>query len=145
MTKQLTLSKSVLENSKTVNQLLTLANIKPVFQNHVIIIDKRNRDNDICGIEALIENILATHGASFPLGVELTEYRPMAIKASLFASQIFDITQAMFSAGTSRYPANTVKMYLSRFAKHIGKIQLTKNEDFSRTCCKPRTKYYLAK
>lgn len=120
------------------NNVLTTAHVPPVLQGH----------NEANGITGLIAEILKDNGAEFPLGVETTEFRKIAVAAGMFATDIAAQVQLRFSAGSSRYPKESVQVYLAVYlAKKglVGKIQLTKYEDKDRpcSCCKPRTKYFL--
>lgn len=129
------------QNAIDGNNVLTSAGIKPVLQAH----------NEDCGIAGLIRDILTERQAVFPLGVEKTEFRQVAIAASMLATEIAAEVQTRFAAGSTRYPLESVKQYLSVFlAKpsrkasvvRVGKFQLSKTEDAGRPCCKPRTKYF---
>ena len=107
------------------------------------------------GIADLICLILREHDAIFPKGVESTELRPIAVAGSMFTSEILAEVQARFTAGSTRYPLETVKHYLSTTLREgkaqagpvaiVGKIQLQGCEDSNRTCRRPRCKYYLIK
>ena len=98
------------------------------------------------GIATLISEILAEREAVFPLGVEKTEFRNIAIATSLYAKEIIAEVQSRFATGSDRYPDSSVHCYLSTFmAKKgtIGKIKLTNAEDKPRKSSKPRVKFYL--
>ena len=133
--------KEVHQNTMDGNNVLTSAGVKPLLQGH----------NEDCGIAGLIMEILTEKQAVFPLGVETTEFRPVVIAASKFALYLAIEVQSRFAAGSTRYPIESVKQYLSVFLARpsrinkvirIGKFQLSKSEDAGRPCCKPRTKYY---
>lgn len=130
------LLREVATNITDLNNVLTTAGVKNVFQGH-------NINN---GITGLITEILTDNGAQFPAGIEATNLRKIAIGSAMFASEILAEVESRFSAGSTRYPSATVHQYLSVFmAKQgtIGKIRLSNAEDKTRPCCKPRIKFYL--
>jgi len=104
-------------------------------------------ETGVYGIERLIADILKSHNAVFPAGVETTEFKGVAIASSMFASEVIAEVQARF--GKERYPYATIHSYLSYLMSKpncknkVGKIKLTGAEDSGRKCNKPRTKFYL--
>jgi len=129
------------QNTIDGNNVLTSAGVKSLLQGH----------NENCGIAGLIQDILTERQAVFPLGVEKTEFRQVAIAAAMFATDIAAAVQEKFAAGSTRYPLESVKQYLSVFLARptrigkvvrVGKFQLSRTEDADRPCCKPRTKYF---
>ena len=136
------MQRELLDNAHDIGNVLTTAsNVSPVFMPHVF-----NMHTGKHGIKNLIAEILTERGAVFPKGIELTEFRKVATAASMFASEIIDEVQARFTAGTTRYPYETIHLYLSVFmfrSGMIGKIKLTNAEDKPRSCFKPRIKWYL--
>jgi hypothetical protein len=134
------LSTETIEACKAINNTLTIAEVRPHFQAHYA-----NAALDVCGIMALVRDILREGQAEFARGIEATELRKIAVAASMFTSEILAEVQARFSAGTTRYKVQSVKNCLSTYGKldgTIGKIQLSNTEDKPRTCAKPRCKWY---
>lgn len=135
------LCSNVLESGKDANNVMTVAGIPSVFQTHVFNVETGKH-----GVKHLIAEILTEAGAVFPEGIENTEFRPVAVAASMKAEDIKAAVDRHFAAGSSRYPYATVHQYLSVFMFKEGmicKFQLTSKEDNGRTCRKPRTCYYL--
>jgi hypothetical protein len=136
------MSREVLSNSQDINNVLTTSQqVKAVFHTHFA-----DMETGECGIENLIARILREREAQFPKGVESTELRQIAVAGAMFTDEIVTEVQNRFTAGSVRYPKQTVKAYLSVFmakSGKIGRIQLTNSEDKNRTCCKPRCKWYL--
>lgn len=137
------LSREIVDISRDANNLLASAgNVHKFVRTHYV-----DTASGIYGIESLIASILKAHGAQFPKGIEATEFRKVAINASMFASEI--IAEVREAFGNERYPDSVIHSYLSHFmiqpksANKVGKIKLSKHEDATRTCCKPRTKFYL--
>ena len=132
----------IISTSQEINNALTTSgNVRSVFHAHYI-----NLATGEHGIENLITDILAAAGAVFPENVCHTQFKKLAVATSLFASDIFTQVQERFTAGSVRYPDSTIYQYLSVFMsrqRKIGKIKLTGAEDTNRSCCKPRTKYFL--
>jgi len=132
------LSREIVDTSHDLNNLFASAgNVHKFVRTHYV-----DTKTGTYGIESLIKSILKSNGALFPVGIESTEYRTIAIKSAMFVAEIIKEVQATF--GIERYPAQTIHNYLSTFAKtKFGKIKLTNNEDNLRKCCKPRCKYYV--
>ncbi len=131
------------------NNVLTTGQVKSTFQGHAF-----NMESGKHGIANLIAEILTEREAIFAKGIETTELRPVAIAASMFTEEIIAEVQHRFSAGTTRYPYNTIHMYLSVFMRDSGKhslanlprvrkIKLSNEEDKPRKSAKPRGKWYL--
>ena len=138
----ISMQSEILESEKDINNVLsTSKQVGPLFHTHYV-----NMTSGKNGIETLITEILTDCQAIFPQDIENTEFRKIAIAASLFASDIISEVQARFASGSIRYPYETIHQYLSIFMFRkgkVGKIKLTNNEDSDRTCCKPRTKWFL--
>ncbi len=136
------MNREVQSNCQDINNVLTTSGkVKAVFHTHFECMETGE-----CGIADLISRILREREASFPANVEQTELRSIAIAGSMFTSEILAEVQSRFSAGSIRYPLQTVKAYLSVFMRKqgkVGKIQLSNSEDSQRECCKPRCKWYL--
>ena len=144
------MQRDLLGNAQDIGNVLTTAeNVQPAFMPHAF-----NMVTGLHGVANLIADILTEREAMFARGIESTELRKVAIAASMFASEVIAEVQARFAAGTSRYPYETIHMYLSVFMNHenkhalkglpsVAKIKLTNAEDKPRPCYKPRTKYYL--
>lgn len=130
------LSRDIVDSSRDTNNLLASGGIHNLVREHYI-----DTANGIYGIESLIKSILRTNGSVFPAGVEATELRAIAIAGGMFTSEI--IAQVRETFGADRYPDCTIRMYLSKLAKGIGKVQLTGSEDKNRPQPKPRCKWYL--
>lgn len=142
------MSRELLANSQDLNGFFTQAETRPVFQTHYV-----NLEAEQSGIADLITRILWEHEAVFPLhvcgidGKAKTELRPIAIAGSMFTSEVFAKVQEYFSAGSTRYPLQTVKNYLSTYMPkqgQVGKIQLDNAEDSERKCPLARCKWFLA-
>ena len=136
------MSREILSNSQDINNVLTTAENKPVFHTHYV-----NLDASESGSADLITRSLREHEAVFPLNVGETELRQIAIAGSMFTDEILAKVQEYFTAGSTRYPLQTVKNYLSTYmpkAGKVGKVQLKGHEDKGRPCPKPRCKWFLA-
>ena len=138
----ISMQREILTNCQDINNVLTSAqNVSPLFHSHYV-----NMDTAAHGIENLIAEILTAREAVFPKGIEHTEFKKVAIAASMFASEIEKEVEARFTAGSCRYPYETIHQYLSVFMFRkgkVGKIKLSGIEDQPRPCCKPRCKWYL--
>ena len=150
------MSPEVLDSSKAINNTLTTtAIVRPVFMAHYA-----DASNTVMGIMALVKDILRQGEAEFPRNAHETELRKIVIAASMFSSEILAKVQERFSAGTTRYPFQTVKNVLCSYGSNkvygsgprkgqpmgdgsISMIRLSSDEDQPRTCPKPRRKYYL--
>ena len=134
------MSSVVVENCMAINN--TLAETKKVtgfYGTHYA-----NAELDVCGIVALVQDILRENDAVFSRGIENTELRNIGIAASMFTSDIIAKVQERFASAGMRYKAQAVKNVLSTYGKDsIAKIQLTNNEDKPRPCSRPRAKWYL--
>ena len=99
---------------------------------------------EVCGIVALVMDVLRDKQAVFPRHLEqLEEARPAVIACSLFTSDIVSEVQKRWP-NNLRYKPQAVKNVLSTYGKQfIVKVQLTKEEDTPRPCSKPRAKWYL--
>ncbi len=142
------MSRELLQNSQDINGFLTVADIRPHTQTHYA--DTQTGEN---GIADLLSRILRENEAVFPLhvcgidGKAKTELRPIVIAGAMFTSDILSEVKARFTAGSTRYPLQTVKNYLSTYMHKqgkVGKVQLDGKEDSTRTCPKPRCKWFLA-
>ena len=136
------MSREVLSNLRDMNGFLTTSHkVRRVFHAHYADMEAGE-----FGIADLIARILRENEAIFPAGVETTELRQIAISGAMFTDEIIAKVQAYFTAGSIRYPEQTIRAYLSVFmfrSKQVGKIQLTAKEDIGRPCYKPRCKWYL--
>lgn len=132
------MSNETIEACQAVNNTLTTAGVRAHFQAHYA-----NAQLDVCGILALVKDILREAQAEFPRGIEATELRKIAVAASMFTSEILAEVEKRFAAGGLRYKIQAVKNVLSTYGKgEIGKITLTNSEDKPRDCAKPRCKWY---
>ena len=133
------MSGETIEASQAVNNTLTTAGVRAHYQAHYA-----NAQLDVCGILALVKDILREAQAEFPRGIETTELRKIAVAASMFTAEILAKVEERFAAGGLRYKIQAVKNVLSTYGKdEIGKITLTNSEDKPRDCAKPRCKWYL--
>lgn len=133
-------SNEVIETCKAINNTLTTAEVRPHFQAHYA-----NAQLDVCGIMALVRDILREAQAEFPRNAHTTELVNIVIAASMFTSEIIAEVEKRFAAGSTRYKAQSVKNCLSTYGKQdgtIAKVQLTSAQDQPRKCCKPRCKWY---
>jgi hypothetical protein len=136
------MSSEIIASLKDANGFLTVAGIRPHTQAHYA-----NTETGENGIADLISSILRTNKSIFPALVGETELRQVAIANSMFTDEIMAEVERQFSAGSTRYRVRSVRNYLSTYmfrSGKIGKIQLTGLEDTSRTCPKPRCKWFLA-
>ncbi len=141
------LSREIVDNSRDINNVLTTSAVtRAVFHTHFV-----SMDNSLFGIADLITSILREAEAVFPKGIETSELRGVALASALTTDEIKSAIDRRFTAGSIRYPLQSVKSYLSVFmsqsTKHhkatVGKIQMSNAEDKNRECCKPRCKWYL--
>ena len=136
------MAREIHATQRDTNTVLTLGEIAPIFQNHFA--DLATGES---GIADLICRILTEKGAILPARIESSELRKTAIASSLFTQEIIDEVAARFSAGSTRYPVQTIKatlgVTLAKEQKKIVKIQLTNAEDSARNCCRPRCKWYI--
>lgn len=134
------MSSETLEASQAINNTLTTTEqIRPVFMAHYA-----NAKTNVIGIISLVKDILRDSQAEFPRNAHNTELRKIVVGGAMFTRDILAKVQERFTAGSTRYPLQTVKNVLSTYASEdIAKIQLTNAEDQPRECCKPRCKWYL--
>jgi hypothetical protein len=135
------LGRELLSTAQDTNNVLTTATVPSIFQGHYF-----NLETESHGVIALITEILTEHEAIFPLGVESTEFRKTALATALTAEDIMSEIQNKFTAGSTRYPYETIHQNLSIVmfrSKKVGKIRMTNAEDKPRPCNKPRCKWYL--
>ena len=120
-------------SARDLNTILTsTGTVSPVFMAHHF--DPTTGKN---GIKNLILDILVKAGAVFADDQD----REAIIHTGMFTSQIMAECQNRFSAGSSRYPLQTIKSYLSVFMRRessIGFIKLTRTEDTTRKGTKCR-------
>lgn len=133
------IAKGIHANIQDLNCELSARLVKPSLHGHWMQ-----------GVEQLITDILTERDATFPKGVETTEFRKVAIATAMFTQEIKDEVENRFTAGTTRYPLETIETYLSVLMPRkgtIGKIKLTNAEDSPRPRKngKPRYKWYLIK
>lgn len=134
----------VYQASKDINNVLTSAYIvRPIFHTHYV-----QMETGQFGIKDLVCRILKEREAIFPQNVGNTELRSAAIAASLFSDEVNAEVKERFTAGSCRYPEQTIRATLSVTLFKlglVGKIQLTTHEDSDRpsNCKRPRCKYFL--
>ena len=141
-TKAFAVSKSaeLVGECQSINHTLTIADVRPAFQAHYA-----NAQLDVCGIMALVRDILRNAQAEFPRNAHQTELVNIVIAASMFTSEIIAEVEIRFAAGTTRYKSQSVKNCLSTYGKAdgtIAKVKLTSAQDQPRKCSKPRCKWY---
>lgn len=149
------MSGDILDNFRVINGYAKVAHTtRNIFHTHFLDVATGE-----CGIADLIRRILRENNSVFKaqvkndsgelIPIESSELRPIAIAGSMFTSEIIAEVQKRFTAGTIRYPAKTIKAYLSvhlageKGDHTVGKIQLFNHEDSQRDCSKPRCKWYL--
>ncbi len=147
------LNREIVSGSQDINNVLsTSGKVSPLFHAHYT-----NMESGDNGISALIMEILKERDAVFPANfdaVKKSHYndngvRPIVIAASLFTREILDEVEARFTAGTKRYPLETVEAYLSVWLVRggkVGKVKMTKTEDSinrPKNWSKPRCKWFL--
>lgn len=128
------------------NNIMTTAGVANVFQCHY----------PTGGIQKLITEILTDSNAIFPACYDkiskahysANPFRKLVLAASLTADEILAEVENRFSAGSTRYPYETVIMYLSVFMVRkgqIGKVKQTNYEDANRpkSSNRPRQKFFL--
>jgi hypothetical protein len=94
----------------------------------------------------LIASILKKNGAVFPANVMETEFRSVAIAASMFTEDIIAKVQAIFTQDTKRHSYGSIHTFLSVHMMKkgkVGRIQLSGIQDQPRTSRKPRGKWFL--
>jgi len=134
-------AEDIKQNSQDINNILTEGAVKPHVQTHWTDVESGRH-----GLAGLIVQILGASGAVFPAGIESTGLRSVAIGGAMFTAEIEGAVWRHFSIGSTRYPRQSIRNYLSTYmagAGIVGKIQLTNSEDKGRPCCKPRAKWYL--
>jgi hypothetical protein len=130
------LARELVDGARDKNNVLASGEIHYFVRDHYV-----DPSTGTYGIENLIKSILKSNSAVFPKGVEHSALRNVAIGAAMFTDEIIKSVRITF--GQDRYPDTTIRMYLSKFAKGLGKIKLTNAEDTNRPCCKPRCKWYV--
>lgn len=100
--------------------------------------------NDIHGIGELLESILESFGCVHDSGIEHTTQRETAIEHSMFMHELQTAVEDAFASAGKRYPNVSLRVYLSNHKRGyvFESIQLTSAEDSTRTCPRPRCKYY---
>lgn len=138
------MTREIQQSSQDINNVLTTSTItRAVFHTHYV-----SMDNSLFGIADLITDILKGNGALFPKGIEKTELRGVALSSAMTTEEVMQAVECRFTAGSIRYPLQTIKSYLSVFMSKgkkatIGRIQMSNAEDANRECCKPRCKWYV--
>jgi hypothetical protein len=95
------------------------------------------------GLIALISEILREHGAEFSVDA-VQGNRELAIVGGMLTDDILAEVESRFSAGTSTYPVQSVRDYLSTHGKKVfGKIRMTSDEDSNRPCRTTRNRWFL--
>ena len=121
------------------NSVLAGCNVHYLFRGSRV-----NLETGRNGIRWLIAEILL----AAQMGKAYVEYsgnlRKGYLAFSLTTEQICERVRAI--NGFDKYTNHTIEQYLSRYMvkdKQVGKIQMTNEEDFDRTCNRPRCKWYL--
>lgn len=138
-------SEHLLKTSMDLNSSLTMSGeIRNIFQNHYA-----NTSTGEVGLQDLIIKILTTKNCINPSGIENGELRNIGIAQSLTTEEISKQVKILFTAGSTRYPANgSINTYLGTHMLKKGivkKIQLLGHEDRTRTSPRPRCKWYLSR
>lgn len=131
------LAREIVDTNRDQNNVLATGEVHFFVRGHYV-----DTATGTFGIESLIRNILKANGSIFPKDAGLTELRPIVVAGSMFTDEIIAAVRETF--GADRYPDGTIRMYLSKFGKQFGKVKLTSSEDSTRTCPKPRCKWYVA-
>lgn len=138
----LSLSPEIVETCKAVNNTLaTTEAVKAHYGTHYA-----QAELGVCGIVAMVKDILREAQAVFPRGIENSDFRKIAVAASLFTSDIVRAVEERFASAGMRYKRQVVCNVLSAdITDSFCKIQLTNAEDKPRPAgfCKPRCKWYL--
>ena len=138
----ISMQREIASNQQDNNSIFSTSNmVGPLYHNHYV-----NMETGKNGIENLITEILTEHGAILTVEATKGELRQIAIAMSLYPHEIFAAAELKFSAGSKRYPIETIWQYLGvrmKRANTVGKIQLTGTEDPNRDCDRPRSKWYL--
>ena len=134
------LTDEILSNLQAINNTLTESGkVRPVFMGHFT-----DMTADIHGIIDLIKDILKSNDAEFSRNAHDSDLRALVVAKSMTAHAILAQVQSRFSAGSTRYPLQTIKNVLCTYASDdICGFQLSKDEDKPRPCKKPRYAYYL--
>lgn len=123
----------LLEQTHEMNTVLTQSKrISPVFQGHFF-----NMGTGRNGIAGLVEEILLSKGAFFPLSIleASIEQQTQAKACCLTSDQIIAEVQTRFAAGSTRYNPQSVKVMLSTKFRQKGIVATfnqTSDEDSSR-------------
>lgn len=133
-----------------VNNVLAEENTRTGKVSYLVGNHYTDAENEIYGIEQLIESILRSHGAVFPRGAENTEMRAIVIASSMLFADLEHEVREAFCKANERYPKVTLRVYLSKSGSKQGKgknlvgFMMKGHEDTERTSPKPRARYYLA-
>jgi hypothetical protein len=136
------LAETLISNGRDTNNVLAQCNSRTGKANGKVGNHYTDTANDIYGIEQLLESILKANGCVNPRDSHATEMRAITIGNSMFFAELEQAVRDAF--GPDRYPAVTLRVYLSRKAKRICNFPLKGHEDTDRNSPKPRAKYYLA-
>jgi len=132
-------SAEIIQTSRDINNTLETQNTRAFFGTHYA-----NAELDVFGIVALVKHVLRENDSVFGRGIEMTEFRQIAVASSMFTSEIIAAVGTLFANAGMRYKPQAVKNVLSTYAKgEIVKIALSNSEDKPRPCSKPRAKWYL--
>jgi len=96
-------------------------------------------ENDGNGIKNLIVQILKSNGSI----ASVNDSREIQISNGMFSDSI--IAEVRKSFGFNRYTDKTIQMYLAVYLlkeNRVNCVQLTAKEDNTRTCKRPRCKYF---
>jgi hypothetical protein len=118
-------------------------NVKILCMQHYV--DMSRSDN---GIESLVGKILQDHEAHFELGAEFSPDRAFVLNKAMYSHEIIREVLKTFSKGSIRYPAKSIRTYLSIYLRKKGLVQsieLSPEEDKGRFCKKTRLKWYWIK
>lgn len=131
------LATEIVDIARDTNNLLASAgNVHNFVRSHYVDVE-----NGVYGIESLINSILKANDSVFPIDSEKTELRAVIVAKSMFAAEIIAAVRVAF--GADRYPDHSIKTFLSSHSPQVVAVQLSGKEDSTRTCPKPRAKYYL--
>lgn len=141
-TKQIGQSRATLRTCKQINRNFTeTQQVSPSVQTHYV-----NVATGAAGMRGLICDILKDNGSIWRGGVSSPADRAAAIAASMYTEDIIDQARIRFTAGTTRYPPHSIKACLGITmlgSGEVGRIQLSRAEDSSRRCTRPRCKWFL--
>jgi hypothetical protein len=131
------------EEIQSLNSTLNQESVRFAFRGHYV-----NVSNDSHGIKHLITEILKNNNAILPRYDKSVspKLRKVYLVEGMTSEEIINHVRVRF--GFDRYSDKVIQMYIARYMFNEGTVdcvQMTGQEDSTRTCKRPRAKYYLVK